>query len=227
MALKHKLMQSGYDKLSDDLKKEYIAGEKDGEFILDVEGLPAPEDTGPLKRSLERAREDLKNAKKERDDFKSKLDEAPDVEAIKQAHAAETAKLTKFVDNTLRSSKAMEIANKISTAPKLLAPIIAARLQVDMAGDEPKAVILGKDGKPDAAMDFDKLSQELVANPDYKAIIVSSKATGGGAPKSSLNASGGGAPAGDQDKSVDLAKMDGKALAERLKAKKASEAAAQ
>lgn len=226
MALKHKIKKSDYDKLSDELKAEYIAGETDGEYVLDVTGLPEPEDTGPLKRSLERAREDLKKEKAAKAELQSKLDDMPDVEALTTQHKAETGKLSKFVDKTLRDAKALEIATKISTVPALLAPKIAERLGVDMTGDEPKTVILGKDGKPDAEADFDKLSQEFVANPDFKAIIVASKAKGGGAAPGALKSSGGGAPA-DDDKKVDLASLDGKALAERLKAQKQASAEAQ
>lgn len=227
MALKHKIKKTEYDKLSDELKAEYIAGEEDGEYVLDVTGLPEPEDTGPLKRSLDRAREDLKKEKAAKAELQSKLDDMPNVDELKATHKAETSKLTKFVDKTLRDAKALEIATKISTVPALLAPKIAERLSVDMTGDEPKTVILGKDGKPDAEMDFEKLSQEFIANPDFKAIIVASKAKGGGAAPGGLKSSGGGAPADDQDKKADLSSMSGTDLAARIKAKKEAAAEAQ
>jgi hypothetical protein len=56
MALKFVLTAAAYAALSDDMKTNYIAGDKDGEMKLDVTGLPEPEDTGPLKRALEAKR---------------------------------------------------------------------------------------------------------------------------------------------------------------------------
>lgn len=226
MALKHKIKQAEYDKLSDELKAEYIVGEADGEFVLDVTGLPAPEDTGPLKRSLERAREDLKAEKKKSADLQTKVDEAPDVEALTATHQAEVKKYKDFTEKTLIDATADTLAAKISTSPKLLAPIIKARLVTDLSGDTPVTKVLGADGKP-SDMTIDKLGEELVANPDYKAIIVASKAKGGGAPNVPLKPGGGGAPTGDQDKAPDLSALDGASLAERIKARKAAEAAAQ
>lgn len=224
MALRFKIKKSEYDKLSDDMKNEYIAGDGDGEFVLDVNGLPEPEDTGPLKRALEAEKGKTKALKAERDDFKGKLDAMPDVEALKTQHAADTKKLTTFAEKTLKDSVATNLAAKISTVPDLLAPKIAERIAVDMTGDEPKTVFLGADGKPDPALTIEKIREEVVANPAYKGIIIASKATGGGAPVRPISPLGGGAPK-DGDKPADnLAAMGGKDLAARIAARKEAEA---
>ena len=52
MALKHKINKAAYDKLSDELKAEYMVGETDGEFVLDVTGLPEAPDVGRDGRRL-------------------------------------------------------------------------------------------------------------------------------------------------------------------------------
>jgi hypothetical protein len=225
MAIRFKLTKAQYDALSDEMKSEYIAGDKDGEFVLDVTGLPAPEDTGPLKRALEAERNAHKETKTALGAANDKIAAFPNVEELTTKHAQETGKLKSFADKTLKESVAASIAGKISTAPTLLAPKIAERIAVDMSGDEPKTVFLGKDGKPDPSLTVEKISEEFVANADYKAIIIASKATGGGAPARPLvNPLGGGAPQGEQG-NFNAAKASGADLAAHLKAKK--EAAAQ
>lgn len=226
MALKFKLSKAQYDALSDEMKSEYIAGDKDGEFVLDVQGLPAPEDTGPLKRALEAEKNAHKETKATLGTVSDKLAAVPDIEALKASHTAETGKLKSFADRTLKDSVASSIAAKISTVPSLLAPKIAERISVDMSGDEPKTVFLGKDGKPDAALTVEKIQEEFIANPEFKAIIVASKASGGGAPARPLsNPSGGGAPRSEQDATFNAAKAKPSELVAHLNAKK--EAAAQ
>lgn len=224
MALKYLLASAAYNALSDEQKELYIAGDKDGEYVLDVTDLPKGEDVGPIKRALETERNNGKALKKQLDEANAKIAEFPDVEALKKTHKEETGKLSKFVDKSLRDGVALALATKISTAPALLAPKIAERLKVDMTGDEPTTVILGKDGKPDAEMTIEKLQQEVVANPEYKAIIIASKATGAGRPASpTIKPPGGGMPT-QEGEQPNLAKMDPKALAERLQAQKAAAA---
>lgn len=226
MALKFKINKAGYEKLGDDLKKEYIAGEGEGEFVLDVSDLPQGEDVGPIKRALESEKAKYKTLKADRDTLKAKVDDMPDVDALTKTHEAETGKLKTFAEKTLKDAVAMTLATKISTTPKLLAKEIATRIGVDMTGDEPKTVFLGADGKPNAELTIEKLQQEFVANPEYKSIIIASKASGGGAPKPTTNSNGGGAPVGEQSGTTppDLSKMDPNAFAARIAARKEAEA---
>lgn len=224
MALKFLLTAAAYAALTDETKPLYIAGDKDGEYKLDVTGLPEPEDTGPLKRALESEKNAHKETKRVLGETADKLAAVPDVEQLKKDHEAATTKLTGFVNKSLKDSVALTIAAKISTAPDLLAPKIAERLSVDMTGDEPKTVILGADGKPDKDMTIEKLSQEVVANPAYKAIIIASKASGGGAPgKPLIKPQGGGAPL-DGEQPFDASKAAPSDLANRIKERKAAAA---
>lgn len=224
MALKYLLSSTAFNALDDGQKELYKAGDKDGEYVLDITGLPEPEDTGPLKRALQAEKDAHKETKAKRDEYKATIDGFPNVDELKATHEAEKGKLAKFADKTLKDSVANGIAAKISTAPSLLAPKIAERIAVDMTGDEPVTVFLGKDGKPDAALTVEKISEEFVANPEYKAIIIASKASGGGAPaKPSFKPLGGGAPQGEPA-NFDAARAKPGALVEHLKAKKAAQA---
>lgn len=226
MALKYLLTAAAYNALSDELKGEYKAGDKDGEYVLDVTDYPQGEDVGPIKRALQSERDAHKVTKTKLGEAETKIAEFPDVEELKKSHKEATGKLTKFVDSSLREGVALAMATKISTAPALLAPKIAERLKVDLSGDEPKTVILGKDGKPDAEMTIEKLQQEVVANPEFKAIIIASKASGGMPKTPTIKPPGGGMPA-QEGETPNLARMDPKSLAERIKANKATAAEAQ
>lgn len=193
--MKFKINKAAYDALSPEFQSEYEAGEKDGEYVLTIEGQPAAEDTGPLKRSLDNERNRHKETKRLLDEAKATIDGFEDVEALKTAHGKEVGKLKTFAETTLKTNKATELATKISNSPKLMLPHILDRLEVDMSGDEPKLSIKDKDGKVSADMTIEKLGAELVANPDFKAIVIASKASGGGAPKlATAKPLGGGAP---------------------------------
>ena len=64
--------------------------------------------------------------------------------------------------------------------PALMRRAIADRLYVDIVDDAPIVRVFGQDGKA-SALNLDDLRKEFVATPDYAAILISSKATGGGA----------------------------------------------
>ncbi len=225
MALAFNIKTAAYNKLSDEMKAEYIAGDKDGEYVLDVAGLPEPEDTGPLKRARDAEKAKAADYKKKLDEANDKLAATPDVEALKAQHEKDIAKYKTFTEKTLLDATADQIATKISNAPKLLAPHIKARLVTDLTGDVPVTKVLGLDGKV-SDMTLDKLSEEFVANKDFGAIITASKARGGGAPTVPAKPSGGGAPAGNpEQQAVDFSKLSGNDLAARITAKR--EAAAQ
>lgn len=226
MALKYLLNSTSYAALSEDMKKEYIAGDKDGEYILDVTDLPKGEDVGPIKRALEVTRGEVKTLKADKSALQAKIDEFPDVEALKKQHEADVGKYKSFTETTLLDATADALATEISTAPKLLAPVIKARLKVDMTGDKPVTQFLDAKGQTSADFNADALKKELVANPDFKAIIVASKASGGGAPKIAPKTGTGGTPgAGDQQQTTDLSKMTGGDLAARIGERRAAAAA--
>jgi len=235
MALKAKLTKEQYDKLSDALKFEYVA---DGDaFKLDVEGA---EDTGPLKRALEREKADKTTSKARVAELEAQLEELSTNDARKtgdiaklekqwekkltDATAAKDATIEKLTGHTKKSlvdNVAMSIASKISKAPALLLPHIKARLTADFDGDEPQTVVLGADGKA-SKMTIEELSQEFVANKDFSAIITASKASGSAGTQNKGGSATNSNPQMNGDKPADLSKMNPRQLADSIKESKAT-----
>lgn len=237
MALKKKLTKAEYDKLSDGMKGEYIA---DGEgFKLD---LTDDEDTGPLKRALEREKADKNTSKARVAELEAQLEELSTNDArktgdiaklekqwqkkLEDATTAANAKIERLTGHTTKSlvdNVATGIASKISRSPALLLPHIKARLQANFEGDEPQTVVLDKDGKP-SKMTVEELSQEFVANKDFSAIIIASQASG-----SAGNANKGGSASNNNpafktnaDQPADLSKLSPRDLANSIKESKAT-----
>lgn len=229
MALKFKINKSAYDKLSDDVKNEYIAGENEGEYVLDVTDYPQGEDVGPVKRALESERKAHKETKAKLTTAEATIAAAPNVEELNANHAKEVGKYKGFTEKTLIDNAALALATKISTSPALLLPHIKARLIADVSGDEPVTKVIGADGKA-SDLTIDKLGEEFVANADFKSIIKASAGTGGGTPptKPTVPLGSGMLPkAGEQAEATDFSKLPPKEFAAHLKAKQAEKAAAQ
>jgi hypothetical protein len=173
---------------------------KDGdEFVLQIEG---EEDTGALKRALERERESAKTSKAELADLKTRLQtiedesnkskaKAGDVTALEESYKKKLADAEanakreleardQFIRQSLVDNVANGIAKEISTAPDLILPHVLKRLTVELVEGKPITRVLDKDGKPSAAT-TKELAQEFVANPSFAAVITASKAAGGGA----------------------------------------------
>lgn len=259
MALKKKITKSDYDKLSDERKKDYKAGEFSDTYVLDVDGEDESDDPAELRRALAREREDKKKAQRELRELKATGGETAegeegeegepetparrgrpsraeadakkiDADWLKKynkdigAKDAKIAALTGAIKKTMLDGTANAMAARISTSPKLMAKAILDRLSVDMDGDEPELVILGDDGKP-SGLSLEKLEKEFLANKEFASIMIASKASGGGAPKTGAETKqpGGGAPASDT-KPTDLSKMAPKDLAAHLKAAKEAKA---
>lgn len=232
MTLKLKITKAQYDNLSDDMKKEYMVGENASEYVLDVVGLPEPEDTGPLTRALENERENNKTLKQQLAEANLKLKNTPDVDALKTTHEAEKGKLSAFAEKTLKTSVAKDIATKIAKPNSVnqVSKAIAERLVVDLTGDEPVTSFLGVDGKPNKDLTAEKLGQEFLANPDFADMVTTSKATGGGTPPKApgSQASGDGTSRhGHSDKSSNLMTMDTGSLVEAMRARVEAKAAGQ
>ncbi len=228
MAMRFKISKAQYDKLSPEFQGEYIAGDKDGEFVLDVSDLPAGEDVGPVKRALESERNAHKATKTALGEANAKIEAFPDVEALKTTHAAEVKKYKDFTENSLVEGEALKLASKISTAPAVLLPHIKSRLIADVSGDKPVTKVLGADGKP-TDLTIDKLGEEFVANKDFATIIKASNGSGGGMPpRTAASPLGGGMPPkdGEQNATPDLSKAKPADLAERIKGRLAAKAEA-
>ena len=194
MALKLKITAAEFDKLSDGIKSEYIDN-GDGTYRLDTD----VEDTGALKRAKDREAQLRKDAEKkareleerlaalEGDDARKKGDIDTLEKAWKEKADREKADLQAVIDRhqnyiskTLVDNVASSLAAEISTAPKLLAPHIRARLQADLSGDTPMTKVLDNNGKV-SELSLEQLREEITNNADFATIIKGSKSSGGGA----------------------------------------------
>jgi hypothetical protein len=77
MALKKQISKADYDKLSDERKKDYKAGEYSDTFVLDIDG-DETDDPAELRRALAREKADRKAAQKEARELKAKLGDEGD-----------------------------------------------------------------------------------------------------------------------------------------------------
>ena len=232
MALKKKLTKAEYEKLSDTLKSEYISDGDD--YKLDLDG---DEDTGALKRAKDRETQLRRDAEKKAKELEEQLAAISDTDARKKgdietlekswqkkegetkaAYDARIAKLEGHIKTSLVDTVASQIAHKISSAPALILPHIKARLAADLEGDAPSTKVLDKDGKV-SAFTVEDLTKEFVANKDFSAIMIGSKASGGGAPKQGLGKLGS-ATTQNSEQPTSLASMSPRDLAATIKANK-------
>ena len=229
MALKKKMTKEDHANLPDHLKSEYI---EDGDgFRLDIDG---DDDNGALKRAKDREVQLRRDAEARLKDAQDQLDalgsddarKKGDIQTLEKSwqkkiddqragYEDRLGKLTAHTKTQLVDSVAMQIASKISSAPAIMLPHIKARLAADFDGDSPVTRVLGSDGSL-SSMSIDALSAEFVANKDFSAIILASKATGGAG--STSRSPAGSAP--DSVKPLNLAIMSPKELSDHIAASK-------
>jgi hypothetical protein len=204
-----KLTKEQYDALPAELKKLFT---KDGDNYT----MEQPEDTGALKRALEREREDKQKLKDDLKTFKDdlaaikaekeeadrkKATDSKDIDAINASWQKKLDKVTADKDaviaaregslrQLLVTNEAQRLANDMSTAPDLLVPFIERRLQADFSQDGKATTrVLDADGKL-SALSLGELQKEMLADKRFSTILKASNASGGGA---SGGAGGGGA----------------------------------
>ncbi|QZA70450.1 scaffolding protein [Erwinia phage AH03] len=231
MALKHKLNKEEFEKLSDEIKAEYIS---DGEgYKLDVLGL---EDTGPLKRALERERENGKTLQEKLSEKESEIAKLGDPKKIqdistlqksyekrleeqKNEFEGKLSKSNAFIKNTLVDSKAEGLARELGGERnwKVMLPHVKSRLAADLDNDEPQTRVLDDKGQISASTMAD-LKKEFIANKDFSGIIVGSKASGGAPSTNPSNKFGGGANPNPEQ--TDFSKMSPQQMAAHIQANK-------
>lgn len=204
MALGKKIEKATYDKLPEVLQAEY-EDLGDGGFGLCVEG---GDDIGALKRAKDHevtlkneARKEAREAKdllkKYRDEKSAEVDENSrskgDVEALdkswiqkytkqQEQKDGEISTLTTAIRNMAIDTVAEKAAKDISTIPALIAPLLKARLSVEIENGKPVTRVLDASGAP-SAMTIGELKTEFRANPEYSGAMIGSKATGGSKPE--------------------------------------------
>lgn len=189
--------------------------EKDGKFVLGIEGLPQQEDVSGLKaknaellaekKEIERkAREAEDAARLEREEAARK---SGNVEELERSWTEKFTRREAELTGTLEQERATlsgqirdltvgrtatDIASALAIpgSAKALLPHIERRLSVEQRDGKPVVVVLDQQGKLSAAT-LDELKAEFANDTAFAPLIAGSKASGGGA----AGAGGGGGAA--------------------------------
>ncbi|MEN5136096.1 MULTISPECIES: hypothetical protein [unclassified Pseudomonas] len=179
--------------------------EKDGKFVLGIEGLPQQEDVSGLKaknaellaekKEIERkAREAEDAARLEREEAARK---SGNVEELERSWTEKFTRREAELTGTLEQERATlsgqirdltvgrtatDIASALAVqgSAKALLPHIERRLSVEQRDGKPVVVVLDAQGKLSAAT-LDELKAEIANDAAFAPLIAGSKASGGGA----------------------------------------------
>jgi hypothetical protein len=204
------------DGVDDSVKTLYV--EKDGKYVLGIEGLPQPEDVSGLKSKVEellgekklaekKAREAEEAARLEREELARKSGNVEELErSWSEKYNRREAELngmleqergtlsTQIRDLTVgRTATDIASALAIPGSAKAMLPHIERRLSVEQRDGKPVVVVLDQQGKLSAAT-LDELKAEFANDTAFAPLIAGSKASGGGAAGAG---GGGGAPKGN------------------------------
>ncbi len=189
--------------------------EKDGKFVLGIEGLPQQEDVSGLKAKVDellgekklaekKAREAEEAARLEREEAARK---SGNVEELERSWSEKYNRREVELNGTLEQERstlsgqirdltvgrtATDIASALAVqgSAKALLPHIERRLSVEQRDGKPVVVVLDAQGKLSAAT-LDELKAEIANDAAFAPLIAGSKASGGGA----AGAGGGGGAA--------------------------------
>ena len=179
--------------------------EKDGKFVLGIEGLPQAEDVSGLKSKVEELLGEKKAAEKARKDAEEQARLEREEAARKSGNVEELEKswTEKFNRREAELSGQLESTNSalqgqirdltvgrtatdiattlaIPGSAKALLPHIERRLSVEQRDGKPTVVVLDASGKLSAST-LDELKAEFTNDPAFGPLIAGSKASGGGA----------------------------------------------
>lgn len=211
MGLKYQL--DTLDGLDDSVKSLYT--EKEGKFVLGIEGLPQPEDVSGLKSKVQELLDEKKAADKARKDAEeqARLDreeaarKSGNVEELEKSWSEKFNRREAELNGMLEQERgtlstqirdltvgrtATDIASALAIpgSAKALLPHIERRLSVEQREGKPVVVVLDQQGKLSAAT-LDELKAEFANDTAFAPLIAGSKASGGGA----AGAGGGGGAA--------------------------------
>lgn len=189
--------------VDDSVKSLYV--EKDGKFVLGIEGLPPQEDVSGLKSKVQELLDEKKAEAEKRKaaedqarlDREEALRKSGNVEELEKSWSEKYSRREAELTGTLESERntlqgqirdltvgrtATEIATTLAIpgSAKALLPHIERRLSVEQRDGKPTVVVLDAAGKLSAAT-LDELKAEFTNDPAFGPLIVGSKASGGGA----------------------------------------------
>ena len=179
--------------------------EKDGKYVLNIEGLPQPEDVSGLKNQMQTLLAEAKEAKrlkKEAEDLaqterEEALRKSGTVEELEKSWSEKYSKREAELNGLLEQERgtlttqirdltvgrtATDIASVLAIpgSAEALLPHIERRLSVEQRDGKPVVVVLDKQGKLSAST-LDELKAEFANNTAFAPLIAGSKASGGGA----------------------------------------------
>ena len=189
--------------VDESVKTLYV--EKDGKFVLGIEGLPQHEDVSGLKAQMATLLSEAKEAKrlkKEAEDLAQAEREGAarksgDVEGLERSWSDKYNKLQSELGGQLEQERnslqgqirdltvgrtATDIASSLAIpgSAEALLPHIERRLSVEQRDGKPVVVVLDKEGKLSAST-LEELKAEFANNAAFAPLIAGSKASGGGA----------------------------------------------
>ncbi|WP_404939012.1 hypothetical protein P7C00_11390 [Pseudomonas sp. JDS08PS003] len=179
--------------------------EKDGKFVLGIEGLPQQEDVSGLKAKVDellgekklaekKAREAEELARTEREEAARKSGNVEELEKswiekfnrreaeLNGTLEQERTTLTTQIRELTVGRTATDIASALAIpgSAKALLPHIERRLSVEQRDGKPTVVVLDQAGKLSATT-LEELKNEFTKDPAFGPLIAGSKASGGGA----------------------------------------------
>lgn len=201
MGLKYQL--DTLDGVDDTVRALYT--EKDGKFVLGIEGLPQPEDVSGLKSKVQELLDEKKAADKARKDAEdqARLEreenarKSGNVEELERSWSEKYNRREAELNGALEQERgtlggqirdltvgrtATDIASALAIpgSAKALLPHIERRLSVEQRDGKPVVVVLDQQGKLSAAT-LDELKAEFANDTAFAPLIAGSKASGGGA----------------------------------------------
>lgn len=179
--------------------------EKDGKFVLGIEGLPQTEDVSGLKAQVQTLLDEKKSEQRKRQEAEdaARLEreetarKSGDVEGLEKSWSEKYTKLQTELGGQLEQERsglqnqirdltvgrtATDIASALAIpgSAKALLPHIERRLSVEQRDGKPVVVVLDQAGKLSAAT-LDELKAEFANDTAFAPLIAGSKASGGGA----------------------------------------------
>lgn len=197
--MKYLIDKAAYDALEPSLQAFYKA--QGDNYVLVVEGLPAPEDTAGLKSKVEELLREKKEEKTRREQAEETArlaaEEAArkngDTEALERSWNEKHTKALGEKETALSAAHAQIHALTVgATAARLagelavqgssavLQQIIEPRLSMEIREGKPIVVVLDAERRP-SALTVDEFKEQLFNDAALAPLIAASRATGGGA----------------------------------------------
>jgi hypothetical protein len=197
--MKYLIDKAAYDALEPSLQAFYKA--QGDNYVLVVEGLPAPEDTAGLKAKVDELLREKKDEKTRREQAEEAArlaaEEAArkngDTEALERSWNEKHTKVIGEKETALSAAQAQIHALTVgATAARLagelavqgssaiLQQLIEPRLTMEMRDGRPVVVVLDAERRP-SALTVDEFKEQLFSDAALAPLIAASRATGGGA----------------------------------------------